>query len=145
VISAIALRRSPLADAKEVTRLINRAEQIPDGITEILADASPQLVLVDDADSVEDPMGTLANLVATTRPDVHIVVAGRADAIRGNYVHWSGKVRSSRQGLALKPDDIDSNLWTTSFPRANTAGWPPGRGYLIVDGVAGLFQAAKRD
>lgn len=87
----------------------------------------------------------LASLVATNRADVHLVVAGRADAIRGNYVHWSGKVRGSRQGLALKPDDIDANLWTTSFPRANTAGFPPGRGYLIVDGVAGLFQAARRD
>jgi len=146
VISAIALRRSPLSEIKEVSRLITRADQIADAVSEILADTSPQLVLIDDADGVEDPMGNpMATLVGTTRGDVHLVVAARADAIRSNYVHWSGKVRSSRQGLALRPDDIDSNLWTTSFPRANTAGFPPGRGYLIVDGVAGLFQAAKRD
>ena len=146
VINAIALRRSPLTELKEVSRLITSADQIADAVTEILADTSPQLILVDDADAVEDPMGNpMASVVGTTRGDVHLVVAARADAIRSNYVHWSGKVRSSRQGLALRPDDIDSNLWTTSFPRANTAGFPPGRGYLIVDGVAGLFQAAKRD
>jgi DNA segregation ATPase FtsK/SpoIIIE, S-DNA-T family len=146
VISAIALRRSPLTEIKEVSRLITSADQIAEAVTEILADTSPQLILIDDADGIEDPMGNpMASLVGTHRGDVHLVVAARADAIRSNYVHWSGKVRSSRQGLALRPDDIDSNLWTTSFPRANTAGFPPGRGYLIVDGVAGLFQAAKRD
>ncbi|HEV7864895.1 MAG TPA: FtsK/SpoIIIE domain-containing protein, partial [Acidimicrobiia bacterium] len=147
VISAIALRRSPLAETKEVSRLITAADQIPAAVEEILADTSgPQLVLIDDADSIEDPMGNpMAGLVTTNRSDVHVIVAGRADAIRSNYIHWSGKVRSSRQGLALKPDDIDANLWTTTFPRANTAGFPPGRGYLIADGIAGLFQAARRD
>jgi S-DNA-T family DNA segregation ATPase FtsK/SpoIIIE len=147
VISAIALRRSPLTETKEITRLITSAEQIATAVEEILADMSgPQLVLVDDADGVDDPMGnTMTNLVGTNRGDVHVIVAARADAIRSNYVHWSGKVRSSRQGLALKPDDIDANLWTTTFPRASTAGFPPGRGYLIADGIAALFQAAKRD
>ena len=40
VISAVALRRSPLTEIKEISRLITNAEQIPDAVAEILADTS---------------------------------------------------------------------------------------------------------
>jgi S-DNA-T family DNA segregation ATPase FtsK/SpoIIIE len=145
VLTAVAVRRSPLQETPEIRRLVKAAGDIDGAITEALADPAPQLVLIDDADALPDtPTGALANLVNTARPDVHVVVAGRGDTLRSDYMHWSVKVRNSRQGLALKPDDMDANLWNSSFPREKPPAWPPGRGYLIADGVADLVQAARR-
>jgi len=145
VITAIATRRSPLQEAPEIRRLVKTAGDIDGAVSELLADPAPQLVLIDDADGVDDtPSESLAKLVATTRGDVHIVAAGRGDALRSNYIHWSVKIRSSRQGLALKPDDMDANLWNSQFPREKPPSFPAGRGYLVVDGVPELIQAARR-
>jgi S-DNA-T family DNA segregation ATPase FtsK/SpoIIIE len=144
-ITAIALRRSPLQETAEVRRLVKSAGDIEGAVTELLADPAPQLVLIDDADAVDDtPTEALAKLVATSRGDVHVICAGRGDSLRSNYIHWSVKVRSSRQGLALKPDDMDANLWNSQFPREKPPSFPAGRGYLVVDGVAELIQAARR-
>jgi S-DNA-T family DNA segregation ATPase FtsK/SpoIIIE len=144
VITAVAPRRSPLRDLPEVDRLVTSGPALAPVLAETLADPAPQLVLVDDADTVDDAEGTLAALLARRRPDLHVVAAGRADALRSAYGHWSREVRRSRLGLALKPEPDDGDLWQVAFPRRAPTIGLPGRGYLVVDGRFELFQTARQ-
>jgi S-DNA-T family DNA segregation ATPase FtsK/SpoIIIE len=147
VITVIGSRRSPLHDAPEVKYVVREAEDLKEAVARIKQDtAAPQLVLIDDADALEDDLdGTLAGLVATSRPDLHLVVAARPDPIRSNYGHWTARVRTSRQGLALRPNlDQDGNLLGTMFPRGGPTTFEAGRGYLVAEGVSQLLQAARR-
>ena len=77
------------------------------------------------------------------RPDLHVIAAGRADALRTNFGHWTVEVRRSRQGLALRPEDMDTELWNVSLPRHRPAHLDTGRGYLVADGRAELTQGAR--
>jgi S-DNA-T family DNA segregation ATPase FtsK/SpoIIIE len=74
---------------------------------------------------------------------VHVVAAGRADALRTNYSHWTVEVRRSRQGFALRPEDMDTELWDVSLPRHRPVHLETGRGYLVVDGGTELTQGAR--
>jgi S-DNA-T family DNA segregation ATPase FtsK/SpoIIIE len=148
VITAIGMRRSPLHDAPEIKYVVRAPEELKEAVARIKQDtANPQLVLIDDADALDDDIdGTLAGLVTTSRPDLHLVVAARPDPIRSNYGHWTARVRTSRQGLALRPNlDQDGNLLGTMFPRGGPTTFEAGRGYLVAEGVAQLLQAARRD
>jgi len=76
---------------------------------------------------------------------VHLVAAGNADALRAGYGHWTQTLRRSRLGVALRPNpSVDGDLWQVTLPRRTTAGFPPGRGYLIADGRIELVQVARR-
>ena len=89
-----------------------------------LAHDRPWLVLVDDAPMVEDPDGLLASLF-TARPDLHVVVSGRAGDLRSGYGHWSRPARSSRTGVLLQPDlatDGDVLGRAAAAPRDHPAG-----------------------
>jgi S-DNA-T family DNA segregation ATPase FtsK/SpoIIIE len=148
VITAIGMRRSPVHDAPEIKHVVRTSEELKEAVARITQDtAAPQLVLIDDADALDDDFeGTLAGLVGTSRPDLHLVVAARPDPIRSNYGHWTARVRTSRQGLALRPNlDQDGNLLGTMFPRGGPTTFESGRGYLVAEGVSQLFQAARRD
>jgi S-DNA-T family DNA segregation ATPase FtsK/SpoIIIE len=101
------------------------------------------VLLVDDADRVDDPGGRLAALLAAHRPDVHVVAAGRADALRGAYGHWTRDLRRSRLGLALRPEPDDGDLFSASFPRRARLAPRAGRGYLVVDGEPEVVQVAR--
>ena len=145
VISVVALRRSPLTETPGVRRLARTADEMETVLQEVLADPAPQLVLVDDCDSVDDPRNSLARLLDESRVDLHVIAAGRADALRQAYGHWTQGVRRSRLGLALKPDlDRDGDLWGATLPRKGPDQYPPGRGYLVVEGEVELTQAAHR-
>jgi S-DNA-T family DNA segregation ATPase FtsK/SpoIIIE len=142
-ITALAFRRSPLRDAPAVHRVVTDASEIDDAMTAVANDAAPQLVLVDDADLYEDPTKAFSQLLALRRPDVHLVAAGRADALRTNYGHWTVEIRRSRQGFALRPEDMDTELWNVSLPRHHPVHLETGRGYLVADGRAELTQGAR--
>ena len=145
VISVVALRRSPLTATPGVRRLARTAEEMDAVVQEVLADPAPQLLLVDDCDGVDDPRNLLSQAVDETRVDLHVIAAGRADALRQAYGHWTQGLRRSRMGLALKPDlDRDGDLWGASLPRKGPEQFPPGRGYLVVEGEVELTQAARR-
>ena len=112
-------------------------------LTEVAADAAPQLVLVDDADLYEDPTHALTQLLGMRRPDLHVIAAGRADALRTNYGHWTTEIRRSRQGFALRPEDMDTELWNVSLPRHRPVHLETGRGYLVANGHPELTQGAR--
>jgi S-DNA-T family DNA segregation ATPase FtsK/SpoIIIE len=142
-ITAVAPRRSPLWDAQEVDTLVTAPEELETAVGRILDDASPHLILVDDADDLTDPGGALLRLIRQRRPNIRVVGAGRADALRSMYGHWTQELRRSRQGIALRPQvEVDGELWHTPLPRHGPPGLPPGRGYLISDGGVELIQVA---
>ena len=100
-------------------------------------------MLVDDAESVEDPSGALTALVGGAGAGAHVAVAVRADAARGLYDHWTKLVRGSRLGVLLRPDlHLDGDLLGTALPRRVAVPLVPGRGFLVVDGAAALVQVA---
>lgn len=142
-ITALAPRRSPLREAEEIGTLVTDPDGVDVAVLKILADPTPQLVLVDDADDLSDPGGALLRLFRQRRPDVRVVGAGRADALRSMYGHWTQELRKSRQGIALRPQtEVDGELWHTSLPRHGSPVRTPGRGYLINDGRVELVQLA---
>jgi S-DNA-T family DNA segregation ATPase FtsK/SpoIIIE len=106
------------------------------------ATPGPHVLVVDDAEAVDDPGGHMAALLASHRADVHVVAAGRADALRGAYGHWTRDLRRSRLGLALRPEPDDGDLFSTSFPRRARIAPVAGRGYLVTDGDAEVVQVA---
>ncbi len=102
-----------------------------------------QLILIDDAEFVDDDGDMLSSLIAERRPGLWVVAAARPEAIRSSYGHFTTALRRSRQGFALRPQrEIDGELWMTPLPRrkAHDEGFPPGRGFLIRDGGAELAQ-----
>ena len=101
------------------------------------------LLLVDDAEMVEDPGNVLGTLLAQRRNNLWAIAAGRADVLRTSYTHWTIGIRRSRIGLALRPQlEIDGELWMTPLPRRVVGQFPTGRGFLIADGTTTLVQSA---
>ncbi len=104
----------------------------------------PLVVVVDDAERVDDPGGTLAGLAAGRHPSAHLFAAARPDTLRAAFGHWTTDLRRSGAGLVLRPrSDLDGDvLGIALLPR-----WPvplsgPGRAVLGVDGEAIPVQVA---
>ncbi|MGQ0616286.1 MAG: FtsK/SpoIIIE domain-containing protein [Acidimicrobiia bacterium] len=104
----------------------------------------PALLVVDDAETVDDPGGALAGLVATLPATVALVVAGRSEVLRTAYQHWCRGLRRHRLGMLLQPDaDFDGELVGHALPRRAPVPLTPGRGWLVVDGDAEVVQVAS--
>jgi S-DNA-T family DNA segregation ATPase FtsK/SpoIIIE len=103
----------------------------------------PVLVLVDDAESIDDVGGVLDRLSTSDRPDLLFVAAGRNDGIRSGYSHWTRPLRRSKLGVLLRPDvDLDGDILSAKLPRRSPVGMVAGRGYLVVAGELDLVQVA---
>jgi S-DNA-T family DNA segregation ATPase FtsK/SpoIIIE len=103
----------------------------------------PVLVLVDDAEAIDDVGGVLDRLSTSDRPDLLFVAAGRNDGIRSGYSHWTRPLRRSKLGVLLRPDvDLDSDILSAKLPRRAPVGMVAGRGYLAVAGEVDLVQVA---
>ena len=103
----------------------------------------PLLLLVDDAEMVDDPCGRLAALAAGHRPDTWIISAGRPDALRQLYGHWTTVVRRSRRGLILTGgSDLDGDLLGVVLPRRTPVPSRPGLAWSVANGTAALTQLA---
>jgi len=105
----------------------------------------PVVVLVDDAEGVDDPHGACAALVAGRHPSAHLIAAVPPDALRSAFGHWTSDLRRSGSGLVLRPrSDLDADvLGIPLLPR-----WPvpltgQGRGVLVLDGEAVPVQVAR--
>jgi DNA segregation ATPase FtsK/SpoIIIE, S-DNA-T family len=138
---AITPRGSPL-------RVIELDALVADALglaTTLGAGAGPAVVLVDDAELVEDPDHVLAALAGGTGGDVHVIAAGRVEALRAAYGHWTQVVRRQRRGVILRPQsDLDGDVLATLLPRREATPPAPGRGYLIADGTCAFVQLACR-
>ncbi len=102
------------------------------------------MVLVDDADRLDDDGDGLGALTARRLPGLHLVVAMTADAARHRYAHFARQVRSCRLGMLLSPDrDLDGELLGVRLPRRPTMPPRPGRGYVVADCEAREAQVAR--
>ncbi|MFF2964669.1 FtsK/SpoIIIE domain-containing protein [Streptomyces sp. NPDC057963] len=138
---AFAPRRSPLRELPGLTALVTEYDRLEAALT---AHSGPTLLLIDDADTVEDDLGALERWLSVAGPGHHLVAAGRADALRRTYGHWTQRARDSRCGILLAPDhDLDGDLLGATLPRHDRLAPIPGRGYLVTDGIATGVQVAR--
>ena len=138
-ISALIPRNSPLAASNAVDQVIE-FEQLS-SLDDV---AGRHLLLIDDAELVEtNPR--FSDLIRERHPDLHVVAAGSADALRTFYGHWTQDLRRSRAGCALRPNVVaDGDLWQTPLPKRGPSRFPAGRGYLVSDGRTELVQLGRR-
>ena len=103
------------------------------------------LVVIDDADRVDDPTGELVEILAGHRPGVTIAAAARLDSVRTNYGHWAREVTRSRCGLILvSPGDIDGDLLGATLPQRSRIPPRPGLAWMIDGRGNRLVQVADR-
>ena len=139
----VACRRSPLRGHPLIDKLATAVEEIPALIDTALVAAGPTLVLIDDAEGIEDLDGRIAQLISLGRSNVHLAIAGRADVLRTQYGHWTQTVRRSKAGLLLSPNlDLDGDLLGARLPMRLHMEMSQGRGFLVCDGGLGLVQVA---
>jgi S-DNA-T family DNA segregation ATPase FtsK/SpoIIIE len=140
----IAVRRSALRDCAALSRVVTSAGELSELAADINASSHKTTVLlIDDADVVDDPTRALSDLFATPLPTLHAIVAGRNDALR-TLGHWSVGVRRSRTGLLLQPElQVDGTLLGVTLPRRPAPPVRPGCGYRIDPGGFELMQVAQ--
>jgi S-DNA-T family DNA segregation ATPase FtsK/SpoIIIE len=142
-VAAVAGPRSPLRHDPLVDEVVP-----PSGVGERLGPLvegvhGPVLVLVDDAESLDDVGGVLDRLSTSDRPDLLFVAAGRNDGIRSGYSHWTRPLRRSKLGVLLRPDvDLDGDILGAQLPRRAPVAMVTGRGYLASSGEVDLVQVA---
>jgi S-DNA-T family DNA segregation ATPase FtsK/SpoIIIE len=147
-IVALTPRRSPL-------RALRWAEQVagPGELPAMMAAPRPlgtgeeprTVLLVDDAELVDDPGSTLHRLMSGCS-ELTVFAAGRVDALRSAYGHWTQALRRQRRGLLLQPtSDLDGDVLGATLPRREAVPAAPGRGYVVADGRSVLVQLAWSD
>ena len=101
-----------------------------------------RLLLVDDADRVDDPGGVLARIAARSGGRCHLVAATTADRMRSSYGHWLAEMRSCRTGVMFRPGPLDGDLLGAALPARLVLPPLPGRGLIVADGTVAAAQVA---
>ncbi len=140
---SVAGPRSPLA-TDPLAGTVVAPSALGERLGPLVDDApGPVLVLVDDAEAIDDVGGVLDRLSTSDRADLLFVAAGRNDGIRSGYSHWTRPLRRSKLGLLLRPDvDLDGDILAAKLPRRAPVGMVAGRGYLAAAGDVDLVQVA---
>jgi S-DNA-T family DNA segregation ATPase FtsK/SpoIIIE len=122
---------------------LGRQQMIGGGLLDDRCDNAPLLVVVDDAERVDDPDGALGRQVAA--PGVTFAIAARLEAVRVAYGHWTREVTRSRCGLIMTSmGDIDGELLGVTLPRRSSVPARPGLAWLVDQGGHRLVQVAAR-
>lgn len=141
-VTAVAVRPSPLRELPAAATVVTDPDRVAAVLDDVVSRSGAQLVLIDDAEGVDDP-GVLRRLAASRRPDLHVIAAGRRD-LKAHYRHWAKELCRSRVGLWLRPGPgLDGDLWSTPMPRHIPPGVPAGRGFLVGAGSVELIQVAQ--
>lgn len=115
-------------------------------ISALLGQGRRVLVLVDDADSLSDGASAVLEELARRGRDELVRVVAAADnrwAARA-YGGVVPEVRRSKQGVLLAPDvELDGDLVGVRLRTPLERLGPPGRGYLVQQGVSELVQVAQ--
>ncbi len=105
----------------------------------------PALLVIDDSEAIDDVSGRLAGLAARGS-GLCIAAAGRPDALRQAYGHWTGVLRRSRLGLvATGGTDLDGDLLSVALPRRTPVPARPGLWWVSDNGSARLMQMGVDD
>ncbi len=142
VLTGIATRRSPLRDSPALSSMITSVDDVAELVVALRASERTQMLLIDDADAVDDPARVLSDLFSAPASNVHAVIAGRVDALK-TLGHWSVGARRSRTGLLLVPDlQVDGALLGVTLPRRPAPPVRPGCGYRVDPGGFEVIQVA---
>ncbi len=98
------------------------------------------LLIIDGIESVSVPNDVFAQLTAQPIPGFHIALGGRDDSFRMPDP-WVRAVCSHRTGIALRATPDHGDLFRCRFPTPRGL-VPPGRGYVVNEGIASLAQIA---
>jgi S-DNA-T family DNA segregation ATPase FtsK/SpoIIIE len=106
----------------------------------------PLLVLLDDADRIDDPLGRISAAIETLPPSVHLAVAIRSDVTHVRHGHWTAAVRRSGRGfVAATGIPYDGDLLGVLLPRRVGIAWRPGLWWMVGRAGAELIQAATAE
>ena len=123
-------------------RVVRRSDA-DDAVASHVPGVRPLLVVVDDAELVDDASGALARLVAARRPGATVIAAGRAESLRQRYGHWTAAVRQSRVGLVAVGDAAtDGELLGAALPHRAPVRVRPGCWWVVDHDGARLVQVA---
>jgi S-DNA-T family DNA segregation ATPase FtsK/SpoIIIE len=101
------------------------------------------LVVVDDAERIDDSGGALTRLLA--RPGITFAVAARLEAVRVAYGHWTREVARGRCGLIMTSmGEVDGELLGATIPRRSMIPPRPGLAWIVDHGGQRLVQVAAR-
>jgi len=143
MLAAVAGRRSPLADCPALDRVSAPAEAGA-MLAQLRVHHGPIVLLIDDAEAIDDADGAIAGLLGAGRTDLHVVAAARADSLRTLYGHWTKEIQRSKVGVLLRPNiDYDGELVGANLPRRAPVQMLTGRGYLAHNGELDIVQVAK--
>ncbi|HWE12542.1 MAG TPA: FtsK/SpoIIIE domain-containing protein [Solirubrobacteraceae bacterium] len=141
-IAGVALRNSALRHCDALASLATSPEEFDALIEELRVGRRTKLLLIDDAELVDDPKRALADLLSSPDAGMHAIIAGRADTFRA-LAHWSTGARRSRAGLLLAPDlQVDGALLGATLPRRPAPPARAGCGYLVRPAGFELVQVA---
>ena len=88
--------------------------------------------------------GALTTLAKACIDAEQIVVAEGETAWFGSNFGMPGLLKTSRSGLVLQPEGIESQtIFKNSFPAFNRAEMPAGRGFLVQRGNTELVQVGR--
>ncbi|MET0496619.1 MAG: FtsK/SpoIIIE domain-containing protein [Actinoplanes sp.] len=142
-LAAAGTRRSPLRDCTDLDDFAERGGASNALLARLRSAPGPIVLFIDDAESFDDADQAIAGLLAANRPDLHVIIAGNADALLNTYGGWTQTIRKSRTGLLLKPTtDAHGPLVGVHLPRRAPVHLGVGRGYLIHNGELELVQVA---
>ncbi len=135
-------RRSPLD--RHHAHVIHRGNLDDDWRRSLAAVADvPTLLVVDDAELVDDPGGALAAFAGSADPHRTVVAAAHPDALRQTYGHWTAVLRRSRLGvISTGGADTDGDLLGIVLPRRTPIAPRPGLVWIADNGTRHLVQIA---
>jgi S-DNA-T family DNA segregation ATPase FtsK/SpoIIIE len=126
----------------ELSTLLGLEAVPPDSLGEAAGTDTRRLLLVDDADRIDDPAGRLAEIAASTTGRSHLVASTTADRLRSSYGSWLHEMRSCRTGVLFRPGPLDADLLGATVPARLALAPVSGRCLVIADGVAEVMQVA---
>ncbi len=106
------------------------------------ASSHRHLVLLDGLEGARVPADELDALTTRPEQDVHLIASGRYESFRG-LDRWLKAVAGHRTGIALRPSMEHGDLFRCRFPTPKGVA-PPGRGYVVNEGLPVLAQLARR-
>ncbi len=128
---------------------VGRRVEVPTSPTDALVSVivraaqatEPLLVVVDDADRIDDPLGRVAAALEVLPASVTLAVALRSDAAHLRHGHWTAAVRRSGRGLvAATGSPHDGEPLGVLVPRRVGIPWRPGLWWMVGRRGADLVQ-----
>ncbi len=101
-----------------------------------------RVVLLDNAERVEDHNQVLVGLLNNPDTPTHVIAATSADRLRSCYGHWLNEMRACRTGVLLRPGPLDGDLLGVTLPPRIVPARHPGRCIIASGGVATAAQIA---